>query len=268
MLSSTSVRHIEWATAALSIATDLTHLWQIDSDGEHGRQGHRKGSGPLHCTAKQVHEIPRPLALGKDVFPFQSESWFASRNIFIESDRFIKLDPVESSIVDTAASVGSSLSKANSSSSSSVGSLSKQSIVPIIEKSSIGSVTLSTCFNSENPYRRATNRRSVVDGTVSHSRSVPHPLRPSDPLQYKDEMFIKPAGDYSVCVKPEIKLGGTPSRSEVTSTLVKLTRKNILCFNARIVETGAALRVTGDLSPSPSPPSADYDDDDMMFHRR
>ena len=56
-------------------------------------------------------------------------------------------------------------------------------------------------------------------------------------------MFIRSVGTFNACVKPELKIGGTPSRTEVTDTLVKLTRKTILSYNARIVETGAALRV-------------------------
>jgi hypothetical protein len=112
-----------------------------------------------------------------------------------------------------------------------------------VEKSFIGSVALSTVHNSENPFRRAANASSDTHGVVTHSRTMPRPAHLNDPLDYKDEMFIRSVGSFNACVKPELKIGGTPSRTEVTDTLIKLTRKTILSYNARIVETGAALRV-------------------------
>lgn len=112
-----------------------------------------------------------------------------------------------------------------------------------VEKSVIGSVSLSTIHNTENPFRRAANTTSISNGIISHNRSMPRPSHVNDPLDYKDEMFIRSVGNFNACVKPELKIGGTPSRTEVTDTLVKLTRKTILSYNARIVETGAALRV-------------------------
>jgi len=107
----------------------------------------------------------------------------------------------------------------------------------------MGNVQLSTCYNSENPFRRANKPSSLSSGIITHSRSIPRPVHPNDPVDYKDEMFIKPVGGFNMCIKPEIKVGSAPSRSEVSETLIKLTRKTILSYNARIVETGAALRV-------------------------
>ena len=138
----------------------------------------------------------------------------------------------------------SSVSKTRNSTRNSTRTKRTVSVTGTAEKTIMGNVSLKTCFNSENPFRRAAQSDSTSNVVVTHSRSLPRPAHPTDPLSYKDELFIRSVGSYNACVKPEVKIGATPSRSEVTDTLVKLTRKTILSYNARIVETGAALRVT------------------------
>jgi hypothetical protein len=105
----------------------------------------------------------------------------------------------------------------------------------------IGNVSLPNSLNSQNPFRKRFPNEML--GNISHTHTISKKVNALDPLSYKDEMIIRPVGHLNACVKPYVEIGGVPSRSEINDTLIKLARKTVLSYNARIVETGAALKV-------------------------
>lgn len=103
----------------------------------------------------------------------------------------------------------------------------------------LGQLHLTTLHSTLNPYRLRHGHNSPV---VRYSRSTPAVTHPTDPLDYKDDIFIKTISRYNAILQPATGYQATPSRKEVTEALLKLTRKQILFFHARVVEIGALVK--------------------------
>ena len=140
--------------------------------------------------------------------------------------------------------MGSSSASSSSSSGGDASSKAKsrRSLDTGSDKSVIGNIVVQTPYNNLNPFRKS---GSTV---VTHSRSIPRQLNHLDPLDYKDDLYVKRAGGLTVCIKPDVTMSdkSLPSRSEVTDTLVDLTRKGILSYNTRIVGVGACIKAMKD----------------------
>eukprot|EP01038_Epipyxis_sp_PR26KG_P009674 gene9674-13024_t len=114
-------------------------------------------------------------------------------------------------------------------------------------------LNLENAINNYNPFRKI-NRSDLI---ISHSRTVPRSLRVLDPLAYRDEVLVRNTRTMNILIKPDIKIsnyygslssnGYAPSRKEVTEIMEQLTRKSIIAYSTRIVETAAMLRALRDI---------------------
>ena len=167
----------------------------------------------------------------------------STRSSAVSTSKLISSYKAHSSVVDGNSSSSSSSVKH---SQSSIGGMSKKTAAT---KTTIGSsdddsssIQFPNARNSDNPFRRQMLTRPVI----SHTHSLLKAPNSLDPLSYKGEMAIFPAGRYNIAVKPSIAIGQVPSQSEVCNILESLTRKALLSFNARIVECGTTLRAMKD----------------------
>ena len=105
--------------------------------------------------------------------------------------------------------------------------------------SSGSSLSQDNLHNSKNPFR---SRRLQAGDTIRYCRQLPRLANDKDPLDYKDNMLVKSVHSYSACIQPSVGIHHVPSKKEVTDVLLQLTRKQILCYQARIIESGALIK--------------------------
>jgi hypothetical protein len=112
-----------------------------------------------------------------------------------------------------------------------------------------------------NPFRLK-ERDAKIHLSASRSLSTLR-NRQVDPKSYSNDSLTAHYGGLAVSVK-EPYVTGVPSIDKVNKALVQLSRRMIVCYDTKVVETGAALKVSNadsfDLSPltcllSPPPPS-------------
>jgi hypothetical protein len=109
----------------------------------------------------------------------------------------------------------------------------------------VGSVSV-----PRNPFRPSRQREMAVSAMASRS---PNPL---DPLEYKQSMEVRrpaPRGSMSIVIRPEKTLNfAVPAEDEVHDALAKVTRRAILAYDTRIVETGSVAKaLQNPANPSP-----------------
>jgi hypothetical protein len=98
-----------------------------------------------------------------------------------------------------------------------------------------------------NPFRLQ-ERDSKIRLSASRSLSTLR-SRQVDPKSYSSDSLTAHYGGFAVAVK-EPYVSGVPSLDKVNKALVQLSRRMIVCYDTKVVETGAALKVSS--SPSPS----------------
>lgn len=100
-----------------------------------------------------------------------------------------------------------------------------------------------TFANSLNPFRIT---RAHQHQSVRFARRLPRAVKPTDVLDYKDNMFVRSTGNFNACIMPSLDIGSAPSQRELTKALFDITRKQIVCYSARIVEIGSLIRAIRD----------------------
>lgn len=93
---------------------------------------------------------------------------------------------------------------------------------------------------SANPFRMK-ERDSKIHLSAAKSLSTLH-NRQVDPKTYSNDSITTNYGKYAVSVK-EPYVTGVPSVDKVNKALVQLSRRMIVCYDTKVVETGAALKV-------------------------
>lgn len=91
--------------------------------------------------------------------------------------------------------------------------------------------------NILNPFRRDHDTRSLV----RQNRRLPRPVNPLDCMEYKDGAYVRRVRNFNAVIQPSILIGETPSQEEISEALGTLTRKQILCYNFRVVEIGSLI---------------------------
>eukprot|EP01039_Chlorochromonas_danica_P007213 gene7213-7979_t len=100
-----------------------------------------------------------------------------------------------------------------------------------------------TFANSLNPFRIT---RAHQHQSVRFARRLPRTVKPTDSLDYKDNLFVRSTGNFNACIMPSLGIGSAPSQRELTKALFDITRKQIICYSARIVEIGSLIRAIRD----------------------
>lgn len=116
----------------------------------------------------------------------------------------------------------------------------------------LSQLNLTSLHNSLNPFRRRHDYHYRSTNTRYMHATQPR-QRPTDPLDYKDDHLIRPVSKFQAVVQPELGYHATPSRLEVTQTLLQLTRKQILHYHARVIEIGVMVRMMKSLHTHASP---------------
>eukprot|EP01033_Poteriospumella_lacustris_P015491 gene15491-11082_t len=107
----------------------------------------------------------------------------------------------------------------------------------------LAALHLTTLHDTLNPFRRRHDYHARTTH-VRYAQRRPHRVRATDPLDYKDDVLLRATrGAYNAVTAPPPGYEATPSRREVTQTLLQLTRKQILHYHARVVELGVLVRV-------------------------
>lgn len=107
----------------------------------------------------------------------------------------------------------------------------------------LAALHLTTLHDTLNPFRRRHDYHARTTH-VRYAHTRPHRVRATDPLDYKDDVLLRATrGAFNAVTAPPPGYEATPSRREVTQTLLQLTRKQILHYHARIVELGVLVRV-------------------------
>ncbi len=97
--------------------------------------------------------------------------------------------------------------------------------------------------NSANVFRKG---RVHHTRKVKHCRKLPKSLNSIDPMDYKAEMTVQNLTSFNACVQPKIGILHVPSQNEVTSILVQLTRKQIMCYQTRVIESARLVKALKD----------------------
>lgn len=71
-------------------------------------------------------------------------------------------------------------------------------------------------------------------------------MNADDPMDYKEEMRIQNLSRFNACIQPAIGIKQVPSQKEVTSVLLQLTRKQIMCYQTRIIESAELVKALKD----------------------
>lgn len=102
------------------------------------------------------------------------------------------------------------------------------------EQAMIDHLELHTSDSMYNPFRRSLDR---YDKPSMNTQSV----NKANPILYRQPVTVKQAGRYSVISRTPAGVGQVPTKEDINKSLATLCRKATLCYDVRIVETGATL---------------------------
>ena len=115
------------------------------------------------------------------------------------------------------------------------------------DESVAGHLQMYTSSSLANPYRRV---MEASDRPQMDRQNIPVPK--NDPVQYRPSYSVKTVGRFSVLTRASTEAGGVPTRQDIDRALSSLCKKSTLCYDVRLVETGAAARALWD-SRNPAP---------------
>ena len=118
----------------------------------------------------------------------------------------------------------------------------KGAMLPSYDDSLADHLNVTTSTASGNPFRMAHRDASRLKFGAAQSLDTLH-SKHVDPKTYSDAMYKTQYGSYNVMVKEPV-VGGVPSKENITRSLVQISRRVLVCYDTKIVETGAALRVS------------------------
>lgn len=102
------------------------------------------------------------------------------------------------------------------------------------EQAMIDHLQLYTSDSMYNPFRRSLDRYDKPSMNVQN-------VSKDNPILYRQPVMVKQAGRYSVISRTPAGVGQVPTKEDINKSLATLCRKSTLCYDVRIVETGATL---------------------------